>query len=83
MLGMTVARLEREMTTEEFLGWMRFVDVEPFNIQEIQMATLNYITSIQKGSKVDFEDFMVSKAPESKEEKLSGKALEQFLLGVM
>ncbi len=83
---MTVHQLENSMPAEEFRDWITYASEEPFNVAEVQLATLLHM--VASYMKVDCEpkDFMIShsvKGEDAEAEPLSGAAIESWAKGLV
>jgi len=68
----------------EYKGWARFLSENPPNVNEVQMAILLRSMTTMFGGKAELDDFIISPAYKSKDEKveMTGEALEFALQGM-
>ena len=74
------------MTETEFNQWSIYLQDEPLNVQEIQMAALLQMIAGYLGIAGEMSDFMVSHSASGEDEpaeKLSGIDLENFVKGMI
>lgn len=70
MLGKSVFEVKHTMPVSEYNGWQRYLAIEPFGGENLQLALLAYITSIANGGKGKLEDFLISLHTQNKETSL-------------